>query len=146
MKKSLQKSVPASLDLRLLYTITLFEIDKNLQSEVRCDSGGATFRICATQISPCYIQLHFFKKSLKKVRKATFANLGGRAHARWQKKRTPEEADLTVLYASNVFSHVFLVLGRGLPARRGLCLRAGMHLTPGGDRTGLAPLTPSNEY
>ena len=139
MKKSVQKSVPASLGLRLLYTITLCAIGKNLQSEARCDSRAAALRTCATQVSPCYIQLHFFKKTSKKVRTATFATRQYRTHAGCQTKGTPAEADLTVLYTIHVFSHVFLVLGRGLPARRGFGLRTGMHLTPGRDCAGLEP-------
>ena len=115
MKKSIQKSVPASLDLRLLYTITLCAIGKNLQSEARCDSRGATLRTCATQVSPCYIQLHFFEKTSKKVRTATFATSYNTAHARCQTKGTPAEADLTVLYTIHVFSRVFLVFGAASP-------------------------------
>ena len=127
MKKSVQKSVPASLDLRLLYTITLCGIGKKLQSEARCDSRGATLRTCATQVSPCYIQLHFFKKTSKKVRTATFATRQYRTHAGCQTKGTPAEADLTVLYTIHVFSHAFLVLVPGLVARREFGLRTGVH-------------------
>ena len=108
MKKSVQKSVPASLGLRLLYTITLCEIGKNLQSEARCDSRGATLRTCATQVSPCYIQLHFFEKTSKKEQTATFATSYNTAHTRCQ-KRGPLQKPISPCYIQFTFFRTFFL-------------------------------------
>ena len=83
-----------------------------------------------TDLSVLYT-IRLFQKNEKNTKKVTFANSGLDPHAGTQDCGTPEEADLTVLYTINVFFARFSCLGVRLPAQRGLCLRTGMHLTPG---------------